>query len=258
MPADLSFEDPAHFLHFVSSLTSPAQLLTVKSFHLQFLFEYDSRQQPLHNNLILGLSVLLRFLHNLRELTLNWGNVPSHVLKGTSFRLHLFESWMVIDETTIAFLEHQTDIRVLELREWGTHFAGSQLAYSPFASSSRGYKVAPPALSANALPNLAEFSGHVEVAAQIVPNRPVQVVNLTDGFELGASPCSWEDVMGRLAESSRWIGTLSIATVDVFSLDILAAIGRHCQALESLYIRMGQPPMISVRSVSLHFGHAST
>ena len=256
VPTDLSFEDPNVFLSFISSLSSPTQLLTVKTFHIQFDTPFEPRSYPHHNSLFTGLSVLLRHLHNLRELTLNWDNCPSSVLNGTSFRLQVFESWMRVDNGTIAFLDAQRDIRVLELKEWGSHLAPLHPYTRSAGSSSRATRrlttaPIPPNLAPHALPNLIEFSGHAEVAAQLVPGRPVQVVNFTEGFEPGTTGEEWREMLRGLEGSTAWIGTLSIATLETFSLDMLAAIGQHCQALEFLYLRVVRQPYTQVCILSL-------
>lgn len=198
----------------------------------------------------MGVHLLLRYVHNLTALHLSWADAPSSVLTGTSFRLHTFASNMYVDGTVIQFLEAQTSLRTLELGAWGAHLPPSSSSYSAVQ-----YPPAPPMLAPTALPALAEFTGHAEVAAQLAAGgRPIQAVNLISGLPSSAGGSSssvvtqeWREIMRGLSSSPMGVRSLSVVGIEHFGLEMLAEIGRHLHDLDYLFLRVQRPASASVR-----------
>ncbi|KAF9507185.1 hypothetical protein BS47DRAFT_338430 [Hydnum rufescens UP504] len=247
VPSALLFDDPAVLLNFVSSLSSPDQLLNVTSLRVQFNFACDRRQSA-HHNIVTGISILVRHCSSLQVLSLYWEGLPSSVLSGASFSLSTFQSWMVVDVNTINFLNSQPELRTLDLKEWGRHLPPRHPGSTASSSSAvrrRAMAPEPPSLAPGALPNLVEFSGHAEVASQLAAGRPLQVVTLSEGFDAGTTGEEWREIMAGLGQSTHWVSNLSVATLETFSLEMLAEIGRHLHALETLRLRVHRAPYVS-------------
>ncbi len=212
---------------------------TVKhSPHLSF--PCDTRK-PIHHNLVMGISILIQNLVRLTELTLNWECVPSSVLSTITANLTYFESNMEIDDTLISFLNAQREITVIDLKNWGSH-----LPPRSGSTSSQKAPSAPMELASSSLPHLAEFIGHADVASQLASSRPLKAVSLTSGFDASTSGEDWREIMSGLGESTHWLSHLSVGPLPSFSLEMLAAVGRHLQALETLHISVQRYPYSQV------------
>jgi hypothetical protein len=240
LPATLTFTDPTTLLTFMSSLASPSQLLTVNTLHIVLPSSTSLARQQV-GQVAMGVHLMLRYTHNLDHLYLQWADAPSSVLTGTSFRLTTFSSTLFIDGTVISFLEAQSNIRKLDLGAWGVHLP-------PSSSTPASYTQypAPPMLSPTALPSLAEFTGHAEVAAQLAAGgRPLQAVNLISGLPASTSSptvtAEWREIMGGLAGSPIGIRSLSVVGLERFNLEMLAEIGRHLHDLDYLFLRVQRP-----------------
>ena len=248
LPSTLTFTDPTTLLTFMSSLASPSQLLTVTTLQIVLPSSTSLARQQV-GQVAMGVHLMLRYTHNLEHLYLQWADAPSSVLTGTSFRLTTFSSTLFIDGTVISFLDAQSSIRKLDLGAWGAHLPPS----SSSAPSSYGqYPPAPPMLSPTALPALAEFTGHAEVAAQLAAGgRPLQAVNLISGLPASTSSSTstaeWREVMSGLAASPIGIRSLSVVGLERFGLEMLAEIGRHLHDLDYLFLRVQRPANSSVR-----------
>lgn len=259
LPAKLEFYDATTLLTFMSSLASPSQLLSVSTLHIQLGGGNSStttiaRQQV--GQVAMGVHLMLRYTHNLEHLYLQWADSPSSVLTGTSFRLTTFSSTLFVDGTVIQFLEAQSSIRVLELGGWGAHLPpSSSTAYN------QQYPPAPPMLAPTALPALAEFTGHAEVAAQLASGgRPLQSVHLISGLPSSSSSSSssssrvtaeWREIMSGLAASPIGVQSLSVVGIERFGLEMLAEIGRHLHDLDYLFLRVQRPASSSSSTVRI-------
>jgi hypothetical protein len=277
LPAQLTFTDPTTLLNFMSTLPSPQALLAITSLTISFQPFMLSRQMV--HQVGMGVHLLLRYTHNLTHLTLDWADAPSSVLTGTSFRLRAFASPILVDATVIAFLEAQPLLQTLTLGAWGAHLppygvifpassgahtdASNSSFYGSFYPSADFSMLAPtpPILSPTALPHLAEFTGHAEVASQLAAGgRPLQSVHLTSGLPQpssvigsAAATTGWREIFGGLGESPAGIRSLEVGPlVGGFGLEMLAEIGRHLHDLDYLYVRVrkGAQP---VRTLSVYF-----
>lgn len=247
LPATLTFTDPTTLLTFMSSLASPSQLLSVNTLHIVLPSSTSLARQQV-GQVAMGVHLMLRYTHNLEHLHLQWADAPSSVLTGTSFRLTTFSSTLFIDGTVISFLEAQNNIRKLDLGAWGAHLPPSTAAPTSYAQ----YPPAPPMLSPTALPALAEFTGHAEVAAQLAAGgRPLQTVNLISGLPASTSSSSltaeWREIMSGLSGSLAGIRSLSVVGIERFGLEMLAEIGRHLHDLDYLFLRVHRPSNSAVR-----------
>ncbi|KAF8338730.1 uncharacterized protein EI90DRAFT_3117820 [Cantharellus anzutake] len=236
LPPSLAFNDAESLLAFIESLTSPKQLGSVSSFAINFSFPCDTRQ-PKHHNLVMGISVLLRHLVHLSELTLNWEGIPSSVFNTATVNLTYFESNVEVDDTVISFLNVQREITFLDLKNWGAHLPPR----SGSTSSKKTYPI-PIELAPSSLPHLAEFVGHAEVASQLASSRPLKAVSLKSGLDAHMSGDDWREIMSGLGESTHWVSHLSIGPLPTFSLEMLASVGRHLQALETLHVAIQRYP----------------
>jgi hypothetical protein len=248
LPSTLTFTDPTTLLTFMSSLASPSQLLTVNTLHIVLPSSTSLARQQV-GQVAMGVHLMLRYTHNLEHLYLQWADAPSSVLTGTSFRLTTFSSTLFIDGTVISFLDAQSSIRKLDLGAWGAHLPPSS---SAAPNSYAQYPPAPPMLAPTALPALAEFTGHAEVAAQLAAGgRPLQTVNLISGLPASTSSSTstaeWREIMSGLAGSPIGIRSLSVVGLERFGLEMLAEIGRHLHDLDYLFLRVQRPANSSVR-----------
>jgi len=97
-------------------------------------------------------------------------------------------------------------------------------------------------LTSSSLPHLAEFIGHADVASQLASSRPLKAVSITSGFDTSTTGEDWREIMSGLGESTHWLSHLSVGPLPTFSLEMLAAVGRHLQALETLHISVERYP----------------
>ena len=148
---------------------------------------------------------------------------------------------MEVDDTVISFLNAQHDITVIDLKNWGSHLPPR----SGSTSSKKTYPI-PMELASSSLPHLVEFIGHADVASQLATSRPLKAVSLTSGFDAPMTGNDWRDIMGGLGESTHWLSHLSVGPLPTFSLEMLAAVGRHLQDLETLHISVQRYPYSQV------------
>jgi len=220
LPDYLILREPQSALNFVFAGVPKSILRHIHHLRIQFDFAYDP-SSPKHEAYLIALRIILRILPNLDDLVLLWAGVPARVFDGVTFSLEALTCTMQCDSEAIEFLEHQTELRLVELPRWS--------AQSVLDAGS---------LSPDSLPGLAELSVPPEAALRVIPGRPVRSVDIR--VTPGEGVRDWDLMTRALSESARPVDDLAIATLDTFSPNILRAL-IHIPTLRTLYLRVYSP-----------------